>query len=243
MAERVGGAGIAVVVGGAGGIGAASALALGESGRYGAVWIVDIKNPPVAPDRLLTADLEREDERIRVIDELLQAPDRIAAFVYSAGIAQGVGTGAEAWPSWRRIVEIDLIAPAHILCALHDRFFADGTAVVTVDSTAADVGSAGDPPYAAAKAGLRLLTRSLAIRTKGSTARYNGVAPGPIDTPLSAGLARDLGVETQAFADRTIAQRMGRPAEVAAAVNFLCSPDASYLNGGVVTVDGGYLAG
>jgi NAD(P)-dependent dehydrogenase (short-subunit alcohol dehydrogenase family) len=243
VAERVTDTGIAVVVGGASGIGAASALALGVSGRYGAVFIVDVKNPQVPPDRMLTADLEREAERSRVIDELLQSPDRISAFVYSAGIAQGVGTGEEAWPAWRRILEIDLIAPAHILCAMHDRFFADGTAVVTVDSTAADIGSRGDPPYAAAKSGLRLLTRSLASRTKGSGARYNGVSPGPIDTPLSARLAHDMGVEVQAFADRTIAGRMGKPAEVAAAVNFLCSPEASYVNGAVMTVDGGYLAG
>jgi NAD(P)-dependent dehydrogenase (short-subunit alcohol dehydrogenase family) len=87
------------------------------------------------------------------------------------------------------------------------------------------------------------LTRSLAVRTRGSAARYNSVAPGPIDTPLGAGLARDLGIDQQSFAARTIAGRLGAPDEVAAAVEFLCSPASAYVNGSVLTVDGGYLAG
>ena len=232
----------AIVVGGAGAIGSACAAALAASGRYGAILVVD-RVRGVTGDEHLLADLAREDERERVIEAMLGVPDQIGALVYAAGIARAVGSGPDAWPAWREVLEVDLTAPAHILCALHDRVVNDATSVVTIDSTAADVGSAGDPPYAAAKAGLRLLTRSLAVRTKDSGARYNSVAPGPIETPLGAGLARDLGVDQQVFAERTILGRLGTPQEVAAVVDFLCSPAASYINGSVVTVDGGYLAG
>ena len=236
------GASLCIVVGAASGIGAACAQQLAASGRYGRLLTVDIQ-PVDGEQEHLQADLAEEQERLRVIDRLTGVSEPIGALVYAAGIAGRVATGREAWPSWRRILEVDLAAPAHILCALHDRVVAGGAAVVTIDSTAADVGSSAAPPYAAAKAGLRLLTRSLAIRTRGSEARYNGVAPGPIDTPLGAGFARDLGIAQAAIAERTIAARLGTPEEVAAAVDFLCSPAASYINGVVVTVDGGYLAG
>jgi len=233
---------VAVVIGAASGIGAACLTAFRSSGRYGRLVTVDILAVPDSRHHL-RADLADESERIRVIDELLEIPEPVGALAYCAGIARAVDAGAGAWPEWRRILEIDLIAAAHILCALHPRLVGDGCAVVTVDSTAADVGSSASPPYAAAKAGLRLLTRSLAVRTAGSKARYNGVAPGPIDTPLGAEFAASVGVEQTAIAERTVAKRLGSPEEVAATVDFLCSPAASYINGSVVTVDGGYLAG
>lgn len=232
----------AVVIGAASGIGAACLTALKSSGRYGRLVSVDILDAPSSQHHL-RADLAQESERVGVIEELLAISEPLGALVYCAGIARAVDAGAGAWPEWRRILEIDLVAAAHILCGLHPRLAGDGCAVVTVDSTAADVGSTASPPYAAAKAGLRLLTRSLALRTTGTTARYNGVAPGPIDTPLGAGFAASLGIEQKAIAERTIAKRLGTPQEVAATVDFLCSPAASYINGSVVTVDGGYLAG
>lgn len=228
------------MIGAASGIGAACRQELLASGRYQRIVSVD-KVP--SPGEHLVSDLESPAERDRVIEFLLGMPEVISALVYTAGVAWAVGTGVEAWPAWMELIEVDLIAPAHLLCSLHDRLRGDGTAVVTVDSTAADVGSVSAPPYAAAKAGLRLLTRSLACRTEGSAARYNSVAPGPIETPLGAGLARHLGVPQNHFADRTVAKRLGQPEEVAAAVNFLCSPAATYVNGTVLVVDGGYLAG
>ena len=234
--------GTAVVLGAAGGIGAACAARLMASGRYSSLLTFDRLPRPGDGEHLLV-DLAVEGERERAIGRLLADPGPLRALVYAAGIAEAVASGREAWPAWRRILEVDLLAAAHVLCAVHDRLVSDGCATVVIDSTAADVGSQSAPPYAAAKAGLRLLTRSLACRTGSSGARYNSVAPGPIDTALGAGLARSLGTSQQVFAERTVAKRLGTADEVAAAVDFLCGPGGSYVNGTVLVVDGGYLAG
>lgn len=236
--------GLAIVFGGSSGIGRASAEALAGSGRYDALVTVDVAPAPGMGEREhVRADLSAELDRKRVIDAVLAFPDRIAAVVWSVGIAEPAPPRISKWPLWREILEVDLIAAAHVLCALHDRVVLDAAAVVVVDSTAADVGSATSPAYAGAKAGCRALTRSLAVLTGTSGARYNSLAPGPIETPLGTRLAEHLGTTQQHFGDRTIAKRLGRPAEVAAAVEYLCGPGAAYVNGTVLVVDGGYLAG
>jgi NAD(P)-dependent dehydrogenase (short-subunit alcohol dehydrogenase family) len=234
--------GVAVVLGAAGGIGSACATLLAKSPHLNGLLLADVV-PMAGPGHHVQVDMSIGAERERLIDTLLEWPSRIGALVYAVGVTEPTDCSREAWPSWRRIIEIDFVAAAHILCAVHDRIVRDGTAVVVIDSTAADTGSTVAPPYGAAKAACRNLTKSLACRTGDSGARYNSVAPGPTDTKLGSDLALKMGTTQQVFADRTIVKRLARPEEIAAAVCFLCGPEASYVNGTVLVVDGGYLAG
>jgi 3-oxoacyl-[acyl-carrier protein] reductase len=125
--------------------------------------------------------------------------------------------------------------------ALAASTMAGGASVVNLVSMTAFRSSTIVPGYSAAKAALLSLTRNLAAHWVGDRIRVNAVAPGLIDTPMTApmkGLPRLLESEVQ----KGIIHRMGTPEEVAAAVLFLCSETASFITGSVLAVDGGYLA-
>ena len=131
------------------------------------------------------------------------------------------------------VVRVDLVAPARLATALHPRMPAGG-AVVNIASRAA-LGSFGQANYAAAKAGLIGLTRALALRWAPEI-RVNVVAPGLVDTPMTAGMPDKV---LSRLVARVPAGRMGEPEEIAETVAFLASPAASYVTGQVVLACGG----
>jgi len=119
---------------------------------------------------------------------------------------------------------------------------AGGASVVNLVSMSAFRAARLVPGYAAAKSGLLALTRELALSWLKDGIRVNAVAPGLIDTRMTAPLAQAPALLASELA-RVPMQRMGRPEEVASAVFYLCSAAASYVTGSVIAVDGGFLAG
>ena len=108
--------------------------------------------------------------------------------------------------------------------------------IVLISSVAGTIGSAGQANYAAAKAGLNGYARSLARELATRNVTVNVIAPGPIDTDMTEILDDS---QRQALLDLVPMARMGEPGEVAAAVAFLASEDASYITGALLGVDGG----
>ena len=109
--------------------------------------------------------------------------------------------------------------------------------IVNISSVGGQIGAAGQANYAAAKAGLLGLTRSVARELARRNITCNVVAPGPIETAMTGRHAR--GVAQDRAARRVPLGRFGTPEECAAAVAFLCSEAAGYITGALVPVDGG----
>jgi 3-oxoacyl-[acyl-carrier protein] reductase len=125
--------------------------------------------------------------------------------------------------------------------ALAGSSMAGGASVVNVVSMTAFRSTTIVPGYSAAKAALTALTRNLAVHWAGDGIRVNAVAPGLIDTPMTAPM-RAFPELLEAEVGRGALRRMGTPREVAAAVMFLSSDVSAFTTGSVVAVDGGYLA-
>ncbi|MGZ4676725.1 MAG: SDR family NAD(P)-dependent oxidoreductase [Acidimicrobiia bacterium] len=116
-----------------------------------------------------------------------------------------------------------------------------GASVVNIVSMTAFRSTTIVPGYSAAKAALLALTRNLAVHWAGDGIRVNAVAPGLIDTPMTAPM-KSFPELLDAEVGRAVLPRMGTPEEVAAAVLFLCSELSAFTTGSVLAVDGGYLA-
>jgi 3-oxoacyl-[acyl-carrier protein] reductase len=139
---------------------------------------------------------------------------------------------------WDTVIETDLSGPFRITRAvLRGMMKARRGRIVNVVSVAAQAGNPGQANYAAAKAGLVGLTRTLALEYARRNVLVNAVAPGFVETDMTAGLPREP------ILARIPLGRPGTAEEVAAVVGFLCSDDASYVTGQVIAVNGGMTAG
>jgi leucyl aminopeptidase len=132
------------------------------------------------------------------------------------------------------------VKPGDIVRSMHER---RGGAIVNVASEAGRVGSQGSVTYSAAKAGVIGFTRAIARESARYRVRSNAVAPGPIETPLLNSAPQQLGELgerlKQGMINGTLLQRIGAPEEVAAAIAFLASDDASFVTGQTINVSGG----
>ncbi|HEY6419459.1 MAG TPA: SDR family NAD(P)-dependent oxidoreductase [Candidatus Binataceae bacterium] len=177
-------------------------------------------------------------ERIgQVVGDVLARYEKIDVLVNNAGI-NVLGALADISPEdWTRVIEIDLTGPYNMIRAILPgmRQRRSG-AIVNVSSIAAwSVMGGGDGPYAAAKAGLLALTRTVAAEAGPDGVRCNAVAPGVVRTRFVEKYIDRL----ESLAKGTPLRRLGTPEDVAALIAFLASDDASFITGEVVTVSGG----
>lgn len=242
-----------IITGACSGIGRACAEALAEAGRPLALWDLD----PASAETLATQLQQQYDVRCLGLGVDVADLDAIAAgvnasrealgtlggLVHSAGVS-GVSTLEQLTPqTWQQVLDINLRAQVFILQAMLDDLKASpGAAVVGIASINATLGNRMNPSYSASKGGMLAVNRALADELADSGIRINAVSPGQIATPmLLQGLEHAPG-QKEAFERHILLGRLGEPREIATAVRFLLSDDASYITATELVVDGGNLS-
>jgi NAD(P)-dependent dehydrogenase (short-subunit alcohol dehydrogenase family) len=233
----------ALVTGGASGIGAATAARLAAEGAEVVIGDVNVEGAAS-----IAAEIGATPSQLDVTDpqsarDLVAQHGPFAVLINNAGTDE-FGFFAETDPAmWERILAINLVGVLScthaVLPAMQDAGYGR---IVNIASEAGRVGSKGSAVYSAAKGGVIAFTKAIAREGARHGIVANAIAPGPIETPLLMGALEfgELGekvIETMKSA--TQLRRLGRPEEVAAAVAFLASDDASYVTGETLGVSGG----
>ncbi|HEX2234186.1 MAG TPA: SDR family oxidoreductase [Thermoleophilaceae bacterium] len=238
---------VALVTGGASGIGAATCRRLAAEGARVAVTDVNAEGAREVAAEIDGVGLEldvRSTESIRAALEAAESElGQLAVLVNNAGYDEFGWFGYTDEDVWDRLIAVNLRGVLAVtLAALPGMQQRGYGRIVNVASEAGRAGSAGSATYSAAKAGVIGFTKALAQENARFGITANAVAPGPIETPLLMG-AREFGEigerVIQGMVSKTVMRRLGTPDEVAAAITFLASDDASYVTGQTLGVSGG----
>lgn len=250
MSEKEKVTGCALITGAARGIGAASALAIARqnperpicinyaSDAEGAAATVAEIEKAGGRAIAMQGDVSNRDDAERLVTtaaEELGGP--VLVLVNNAGVrADGLlrQIGSE---DWQRVLDVNLTGAYNMMhAALGPMLRARFGRIVNIASVVGPHANAGQANYAASKAGLIGLTKTVAVEVARRGITVNAVAPGLVETKLTEG------IEDGALLDKVPAKRSGEPEEIAACVAFLASDAASYVTGTTLTVDGGLTA-
>ncbi|MEO9294789.1 MAG: glucose 1-dehydrogenase [Nitrososphaera sp.] len=243
---------IAVVTGSSKGIGRAIALAFAKSGQYAGIVVNSRKiaeAQEVAQEITLLghsaiaveADVSKEGDCIRLMQETTRRYGRIDVLVNNAGIQRQAPFEDTSTAVWHQIIEVDLTGP--FVCsreAVKQMTSQEprGGCIINISSIHQTIPKPLYVPYATSKAGIEMMTKTMALELAQQNIRVNAVAPGAIATDMNRDLEEDR-TELERVLKRIPLARIGAPEEVANVVEFLASDRASYVTGSTFFVDGG----
>ena len=247
---------VALITGGASGIGKASAILFAQSGVKVAVVDVDEAGASAVAQEIrdeggqacfISCDVTQDIECQRAVEETVKTFGGLHILVNSAGIIHRATILETSERQWDDTLAVNLKG-IFLTCksALPEMIRGGGGAIVNVSSGWGLMGGHQAAAYCASKGGVVLLTKAMALDHAHQNIRVNCVCPGDTDTPMLRVEAGQLGISVEEYlaaaANRPMG-RLGTPQEIAHSVLFLASEAASYITGSVLVVDGGGLAG
>jgi 3-oxoacyl-[acyl-carrier protein] reductase len=240
----------ALVTGGSRGIGRACVARLAREGAKVAFvyqlnqeaaekLVEELKD--TGPVRAIQADVRDMERAQEIVDQLVAEWGRLDVLVNCAGITRDGLLGSMLPQQWSEVMDTNLGGTYNYCRAsVQTMLMARRGAIVNISSTAAEFASRGQSNYAASKGAIDSFTRALAKELAQRKVRVNAVAPGMIETDMSAAV-RSLAADK--LKDIIPLKRIGSPEEIATVVAFLASDDAAYMTGQVLRVDGGLSLG
>lgn len=248
---------VALVTGGARGIGYAIGERLLAEGASVALLDLDPVSATRAAERMTAhrpatstgqvvgvgADVSRAGDVERAVAEVIDHLGGLHVLVNNAGVLRDNLVHRMSEDDWDVVVDVHLKGTFLMSREAQKQFVAQRAGRIVNVSSVSAWGNRGQANYSAAKMGIQGLTRTLAIELGPFGVTVNAVAPGFVATDMTDATATRLGLDVDEFrrlnAEATVVKRMGEPADIAAAVAFLASDDASFVTGQTLVVDGG----
>jgi len=239
-----------VVTGASSGIGRATATRFGAEGwdvcvmaRRESELDAVLAGLPSGEHFKVVGDYSKEEIAVRLESELRERWGRLDALVNCAGVSMGGDPVTTSMAEWRKPLDI-MLDGAVLTTRAVVPFFTDGGRVIHITSIHGDRVEKGSSAYATAKAAINQYSRALALELADKGILVNAIAPGFVDTPMSMvdgvnELESDWFKDNYVDGNHLPLRRAAQPEEIAGVAWFLAGPDATYITGQVITVDGG----
>jgi len=239
---------VILVTGANGALGCAIARAFLEADEFNRVWLGVNQRRDRAEQLALefdgrcsvvTLDVRDPSSWAQAVKKITAKDSRLDVLVNNAGVHHDALLGMMSPAVWNEVLDVNLNGVFHGCQAVLPTMIGQrGGRIINIASLSALLAPAGQTNYAAAKAGVVALTQSLAKEVARMGITVNALCPGYIETEALAGMDADERKRVQATIPM---RRFGKPEEVAAAVRFLACPDAAYITGSALKIDGGIL--